>query len=51
MRLARRTAKGSRPSRSAITSSSVSKAWRMSTPPWPRIGPQGGVFVYTRTPW
>ena len=48
MKLRRRTSMGSIPSFSAASSSATSKAKRGWTDPCPRLGPQGGLFVYMR---
>jgi hypothetical protein len=45
MKLRRRISIGSMPSRSASLSSVTSKAKRGCTLPWPRFGPQHGLFV------
>ena len=45
-----RYASGSRPRSVAILSSWASNAKRGWVVPWPRFGPHGGLFVYTRTP-
>jgi len=44
----RRSAIGSMPIRSASLSSWHSNAKRGCTEPWPRLGPQQGLFVNTR---
>ena len=46
----RRISAGSRPSSSAILSRWTSRANRGWGVPWPRFGPQGGLFVKTRHP-
>src|SRR5216117_3352351 len=50
-RCLRRSSAGSMPSCSAILSRWTSRAKRGCGVPWPRLGPQGGLFVNARAPW
>ena len=50
VRLRRRMSAGSRPSCSAALSIWHSMAKRGCGVPWPRLGPQGGLFVKMRAP-
>jgi hypothetical protein len=48
MKFRRLSSIGSICSSAATLSSEISNANRGCTDPWPRFGPHGGLFVYTR---